>query len=158
RRLRVRSNGGARDRAGHTSASLLWWKPGTAGEFQDQNIPRPNSRAPVSFAKPGFVNSRVRLDLVRLEEQGDLTLGALCRIGTVNDVAPDREGEIPADRSGLRLRGIRLAHHPTDGGHRTVSFEDHRNHGSRRDVRHEWLEERFPLVFRVVRLSEGPCD
>src|SRR5438132_9108584 len=36
RRLRVRSNGGARDRAGHTSASLLWWKPGTAGEFQNQ--------------------------------------------------------------------------------------------------------------------------
>src|SRR6059058_4965999 len=34
--LRVRSNGGARDRGGHTSASLLWCKPGTAGEFQDQ--------------------------------------------------------------------------------------------------------------------------
>src|SRR5437867_11317880 len=40
RRLRVRSNGGARDRAGHTSASLLWWKPGTAGEFQDQIVVR----------------------------------------------------------------------------------------------------------------------
>src|SRR5438034_4736724 len=30
------SDGGAWDRVGHTSASLLWWKPGTAGEFQDQ--------------------------------------------------------------------------------------------------------------------------
>src|SRR5437660_2848541 len=108
--------------------------------------------------KPRLVDSRVGLDFVSSEEQGDLTLGALGRIRAVDDVPPDHEREIPSDGPGLRLRGIRLAHHPTDGGHRAVSFEDHRHHRSRRDVRHERLEERFPLVFRVVRLSEGPRD
>src|SRR5438132_4018568 len=110
------------------------------------------------LSKPRLVDSRVVLDFITSEEQGDLTLGALGRIRAVDDVHPDREGEIPSDRTGLRLRGIRLAHHPTDGGHRAVSFKDHRHHRSRRDVRHERLEERFPLVFRVICLSEGPGD
>src|SRR5207302_1785938 len=72
--------------------------------------------------KPRLVDSRVGLDFVSSEEQGDLTLGALGRIRAVDDVAPDREREIPSDGPGLRLRGIRLAHHPTDGGHRAVFF------------------------------------
>src|SRR5436853_4924022 len=117
-----------------------------------------NHRVRYLLSKPGLVDSRVGLDFVSSEEQGDLTLSALGRIRAVDDVAPDREREIPSDGPGLRLRGIRLAHHPTDGGHRAVSFEDPSHHRSRRDVRHERLEERFPLVFRVVRLSEGPRD
>src|SRR5256885_1065799 len=117
-----------------------------------------NHRVRHLLSKPGLVDSRVGLDFLSSEEQRDLTLCALRRIRAVDHIAPDREGEIPSDGPGLRLRGIRLAHHPTDGANGTVAFEDHGDDGSRGDVRHERLEERFSLVFRVVRLSEGPCD
>src|SRR6266550_5337454 len=115
-----------------------------------------NHRVRHLLSKPGLVDARVGLDFLSSEEQRDLTLCALRRIRAVDHIAPDREGEIPSDGPGLRLRGIRLAHHPTDGANGTVTFEDHGDDGSRRDVRHERLEERFSLVFRVVRLSEGP--
>src|SRR5438309_11890106 len=116
-----------------------------------------NHRVRHLLSKPGLVDSRVGLDFVSSEEQRDLTLCALRRIRAVDHIAPDRESEIPTDGPGLSLRGIRLAHHPTDGANGTVAFEDHGDDGSRRDVRHERLEERLPHVFCVVRIFERPC-
>src|SRR6266540_2336940 len=66
-------------------------------------------------------------------------------------------GEIPANCAGLSLRGVRLAHHLADRGDGAAPFQHHRDDGSRGDVRHQGLEERLALVFRVVRLREGPC-
>src|SRR5439155_7571281 len=45
-------------------------------------------------------------------------------------------------------------HHLSDRGDGAVAFEDHRDDGPRGDVGHERLEERFPLMLRVVRLPE----
>src|SRR5437870_6143681 len=111
-----------------------------------------------SLLKPRLIDSGVRVQLVRFEKQRDLALRALRRIRTVDYVAPNCEGEVPANRPGLGLRGIRLSHHAADRSDRTVPFEDDRDDGSCRDVRHEWLEERLPLMLRVIGLSEGPRD
>src|SRR2546427_11526166 len=111
-----------------------------------------------SLLKPRLIDSGVRVQLVRFEKQRDLALRALRRVRTVDYVAPNCEGEVPANRPGLGLRGIRLSHHAADRSDRTVSFEDDRDDGSCRDVRHEWLEERLPLMLRVIGLSEGPRD
>src|SRR6266581_3094820 len=76
----------------------------------------------------------------------------------MNHVPSDRQREIPANCAGLRFRGVRLAHHLPDRGDGAVPLQDHRDDGSRRDVRHERFEERLALVLGVVRLREGPRD
>src|SRR5207249_1945249 len=90
------------------------------------------------------------------EEERDLPLRALERIGPVDDVPPDRQREVPADRPRFGLRGIRLAHHLPHDGDGPLALQDHRDDGPRGDVRHEGVEESLALVFRIIRLSEGP--
>src|SRR2546427_5240325 len=111
-----------------------------------------------SLLKPRLIDSGVRVQLVRFEKQRDLALRALRRIRTVDYVAPNCEGEVPANRPGRAPRAIRL-HHPAGGRSAgAVPLEDEPADGSCRDVRHEWLEERLPLMLRVIGLSEGPRD
>src|SRR5206468_8448003 len=93
--------------------------------------------------------------LVGLDEQPDFSFRALSRVGTTDHIATNREREVPANRAWFRLRGIGLAHHLSDGSDRAIAFEDHRDDRPRTDVCHQRLEERFPLVLRVVRLREG---
>src|SRR2546425_403518 len=118
-----------------------------------------NGWPPRSWARllpqPRLVDPRVRVNLIRLEEQRDFAFRALGRVGTVDNVPANREGEVPADRSRFGLRGIGLAHHLSDRSDHAVAFEDHRDDGPRADVVHQRLEERFSLVFRVVGLADG---
>src|SRR5207245_741690 len=118
-----------------------------------------NGWPPRSWARllpqPRLVDPRVRVNLIRFEEQRDFPFRALARVGTVDDVATDRERKIPANRARFGLRGIGLAHHLSDRSDRAVAFEDHRDDGPRADVGHQRLEERFSLVFRVVGLADG---
>src|SRR2546422_3139949 len=118
-----------------------------------------NGWPPRSWARllpqPRLVDPRVRVNLIRLEEQRDFAFRALGRVGTVDNVPANREGEVPADRSRFGLRGIGLAHHLSHSGDHAVSFEDHGDDGPCGDVVHQRLEERFSLVFRVVGLADG---
>src|SRR5207244_13659435 len=66
---------------------------------------------------------------------------ALERIGPVDDVPPDRQREVSADRPRFGLRGIRLAHHLPHDGDGPVALEDHRDDWPRGNVRHERFEE-----------------
>src|SRR5919204_427759 len=135
---------------------LIRWKPPGI-----RNAPRdvqgsygmPRSRVETSLPEPSLVDPRVRVDLVRFEEQGDLAFRALRRIGTVDDVASDGEAEVPPDRPRIRLRGIRLAHHLPDRRDRAVSFEagdDFADEGPLHGVR---LEQDERTLGHVMPLS-----
>src|SRR3989454_2702079 len=72
----------------------------------------------------------------------------------MNHVPADCQRQIPANCSRLGVRRVRLAHHLSNRGDGAVPLEDHRDDGACRDIGHQRLEERFPFVFRVVRLGE----
>src|SRR2546428_593404 len=118
-----------------------------------------NGWPPRSWARllpqPRLVDSRVRVNLIRFEEQRDFPFRALARVGTVDDVATDRERKISTNRPRFGFGGIRFPHHLSDRGDRAIAFEDHRDDRPGSDIGHQRLEERFPLVLRVVRLREG---
>src|SRR2546425_8968949 len=118
-----------------------------------------NGWPPRSWARllpqPRLVDPRVRVNLIRLEEQRDFAFRALGRVGTVDDIATDRERQISTNRSRFGFGGTRFPHHLAHSGDHAVSFEDHGDDGPRADVVHQRLEERFSLVFRVVGLADG---
>src|SRR2546428_1737777 len=110
------------------------------------------------FVQPGLVDAGVLQELLGLEEQTDLPLCGRRGVGPVDQVPADLDPEVPSDRPGLRLRGVRLPHHLPDDRDGLVPLEDERHGGRGRDVLHEPREERLPLVLEVIRLRELPGD
>src|SRR3990172_9350813 len=73
---------------------------------------------------PGIGGAAVVMQLRGGEEQRDLARGALDRIGAVDEVAPDVDAEVAADRAGRRLARAGLAYRRADGLDGAVALED----------------------------------
>src|SRR5690606_31331291 len=89
-------------------------------------------------------------DLIFVKPQVDFPFSTLRRIRTVNDIFPDRQSEIPTDRSRQRFLGICFPHHLPGGRDNTLSLPDHGEDRSGSDKVNKFLEERFFAVFGVM--------
>ncbi len=89
-----------------------------------------------SFTEPGLVDPCIGQEFIRSEEKGDFALRTIRRIRSMDHVSTDREGEIPANRPGVSICGVRLANHLPYHRNGAFSLERHRDDRTRGDVRH----------------------
>jgi len=93
-------------------------------------------------------------NLLLLEPQGQLTLGRLIRIGSMDQVPSGFHREITSDGSIIRCRGLGRSDHLSCGGDDVQSAVTERDDGPRAEVLDQIVEEGLALVLGVVGLCE----
>mmetsp|Transcript_652 Transcript_652/g.2658 ORF Transcript_652/g.2658 Transcript_652/m.2658 type:complete len:236 (+) Transcript_652:45-752(+) len=107
------------------------------------------------LAHPGLDEHLVVQELVvAAEPQRDLPLRALHRVGSVDDVAANLDGEIPADGPGRGLERVGRADHQPRGLDDAGSLPDHAHDGAAADVVAEVSEEGLGGEVLVVFLGD----
>ena len=76
----------------------------------------------------------------------------------MDQVHPEVEREVTADRSRGGLHGVCAPHDAAHHRHGLPPFPDHRDYGARGNEGNQSVVERFALVFGVVADGELPGD
>lgn len=89
-------------------------------------------------------------DLLISEPEGDLSLGRLDRVGTVDEVASNVDGKVATDGARGGISGVGGTDQLASVDDGVLSFPDHRDDSSRREVLAESGEEGARLEVIVV--------
>jgi len=103
-----------------------------------------------SLVDESVAGGRPADELLGPEPEGDFLLGGLDRVRTVDDVAPEVEAEVAADRTRQRRLRIGFAHHHSACLGRVLSLPDHRDDWAGRHEVAETVVKWFILEIDVV--------
>jgi len=92
-------------------------------------------------------------ELLGLEPEGDLLVGALHSVRAVADVPAHLDAEVAADSAGLAVLGVGLAQHNAAGLDRRLALPYHGHHGTAGHVLDQAVEERLGREVGVVLLQ-----
>lgn len=96
----------------------------------------------------------VLADLGLIEPEGNLVVGRLNGIRSVDDVAADIDGEITTDGTRKRLKGTSLTEHLTDLLDNVNTLPNHANNRAGRHVLNKSREEGLASKVSIVLLEE----
>ena len=107
-----------------------------------------------SLVNPSLGSGLPGDQLLILEPQGDLLLGRLDSIGSVQDVAADLDAEVTTDGSGQGVSGVGGSQHLAAGLDHVQALPDHGDNGSRAHVVDQSGEEGAGAQVGVVLLQQ----